>query len=32
MNPKVRFRYDNTGKIWAEVNEVISEIEKEIKD
>ena len=30
QNPKVRFRYDDSGAIWAEVNEVISEIDKEI--
>ena len=31
MSPKVRFRYDDSGAIWAEVNEVISEIDKEIE-
>jgi hypothetical protein len=30
MNPKVRFRYDESGEIWAEVNEVITEIDKDI--
>lgn len=30
QNPKVRFRYDDSGAIWAEVNEVITEIDKEI--
>lgn len=30
MSPKVRFRYDNSGEIGAEVNEVITEIDKEI--
>ena len=30
MSPKVRFRYDDTGRVGAEVNEVISEIDKEI--
>jgi len=32
MSPKVRFRYDDSGAIWAEVNEVISEIDKEIEN
>lgn len=31
MSPKVRFRYDDTGKIWAEINKVITEIDKEIE-
>ncbi len=30
MSPKVRFRYDESGEIWAEINEVISEIDKDI--
>ena len=32
MNPKVRFRYDKSGETWAEVNKVISEIDKEIEN
>lgn len=32
MNPKVRFRYDDTGRIGTEINKVISEIDKEIKN
>lgn len=31
MSPKVRFRYDESGETWTDINKVISEIDKEIE-
>ncbi len=30
-NPKVRFRYDDSWRIWSQINETISEIDDEIQ-